>query len=235
MTTLSVCIPCHNRTYDLKKTLPINVKYAPFLTEFVILDYNSQDDLIDYIRSLMNSNSLTKVNLTYRKYKYADSYHMAHARNLSVLAAHGKYVIISSCDIIIKTGYYEQVMQYINLGYKFMEPSRYKGVITIEKTEFINAGGYDERFEYYGPEDKDLANRLVRRGLVPAVLDWRNIEVIPTPWTEKLKNYRAGITMNNAKEAMKRIYLDNEANQVLVANPGGWGSWEKERKNKMIR
>jgi hypothetical protein len=97
-----------------------------------------------------------------------------------------------------------------------------RGVIVCARDEFIAAGGYDERFEFYGPEDTDLDERLVRRGgkfgLLPNLL-----REIPTPKAEKTANYR--ITSRwETKKLMVPIYEENKRNKVLVVNEGvEWG------------
>ena len=52
---ISYCIPVHNRTYDLRETLPGIIRAASKSppVEVVILDYNSQDNLAAYVRLLM--------------------------------------------------------------------------------------------------------------------------------------------------------------------------------------
>lgn len=216
--SISLCIPVHNRTYDLKRTLPILLENITPSTEIVILDYNSPDDLAEYLEPYQDK-------ITYKKYTGRNYYHMAHARNLSVLASRGDFVSIFSADIYISSDYISTITKYINEGYVWMY-GKYPGLLTIKKDEFINAGGYDERFEFYGPEDKDLNHRLRRRGLIPhwipsGVLFYNN-----TPDSEKVKNYRLELSKKEMGDMMWEVFLENEANQPLVANPNGWGSWE---------
>ena len=44
---ISLCLPCHNRTHDLKRVMPYLLGAANFSppVEIVVIDYNSQDDL----------------------------------------------------------------------------------------------------------------------------------------------------------------------------------------------
>jgi len=221
-----------NRTYDLKKTMPLMIDAANASppTEIVILDYNSQDDLKEYIDSVTQSKSLEKSNrLTYAKCTGRNYYHMAHARNLSVLASNGEYIIISSCDIIPRLGFLptirriivEQDLVWVHDGVRFT------GVIACKKSEFIAAGGYDERFEFYGPEDKDVNARLHRRGLKAGQYREELLGIIDTPKEEKAKNYRVKMSKWDMSKIGLAIYTQNTAENVLVANAGkAWGSWE---------
>jgi hypothetical protein len=101
-----------------------------------------------------------------------------------------------------------------------------EGVVVLPKEEFISAGGYDERFEFYSPEDKDLYHRLIRRGLKPLVLRWKYLSAIYTPDTEKTKNYRLPLSKREMAKRMAPIYHENMEKYTLVANEGKeWGQW----------
>lgn len=203
--------------------------------EFAILDYNSQDGLNGYIETAREL-CANGVFITYAQYMKREYYHMAHARNLSVLASHGEYIIVSSADILfdeefigyIRSRLVAEDLIWMHGGGKF-----FNGVMAVKRQEFIDAGGFDERFEYYGPEDKDLNDRLARRGGKCGVYPWRMLDLIPTPNDVKVKNYDlsrfAGkhVIKREMNRLMKEIYRENNANRVLVANQGkGWGSWD---------
>jgi hypothetical protein len=107
-----------------------------------------------------------------------------------------------------------------------MRASELCGIFACQHGEFINAGGYDERFEFYGPEDRDLDLRLQRRGsefgLVPNGL----MSVIPTSDEDKVKNFRLKLSKQGMGRLMRPIFEENIANGVLVANQGReWGQW----------
>ena len=48
---LVFCTTCKGRTAHLRETLPRNLVDNPD-SRFLVLDYNSQDDLLDFLRSL---------------------------------------------------------------------------------------------------------------------------------------------------------------------------------------
>lgn len=230
MPLISVCIPVHNRTYDLKHTLPhlIAAANASPPIEIVILDYNSPDDLRDYICAIIDAGELSLFNaLTYRQYSGCDYYRMAHARNLSVMAASGEYIVISSADIYPVVGFLDVIRhEMATHKYTWMFEPRYKGVIACKRDEFIAAGGYDERFEFYSPEDRDLDLRLRRRGSSFAAMPPGLVNVIPTPDSEKVKNYRLPIGKYEMHRRMRVILERNIMDGVLVANEGTpWGQW----------
>ena len=197
--------------------------------EVVIIDYNSKDDLEEYIKSVKQENP--DFLLTYRKYVGRDTYHMAHARNLSVLSASGEYIVIFSTDLFPHEGFIPTARQLIaETGADWLYTGlRFLGVIVVKKSEFVTAGGYDERFEFYGPEDKELNARLTRRGLKSAWYSEELLGIIPTPDSEKAKNYRLQLSKHGMSAMMRQYLFQNNENQVAVANQGvEWGSWSRE-------
>ena len=226
---ISFCIPVHNRTYDLKKVMPYLLEAINYSTpgEIVVIDYNSPDDLPRYMKGIIENSTLQDGNcITYRRYTGRDYYHMAHARNLSVLASSGEYFVISSADIYFSKNF----LAYVRLrlegdGFTWLYDEKYKGVIVCKRQEFIDAGGYDERYEYYGPEDKDLHGRLVRRGRKYAMINKGMVHVISTPDDEKIKNYRLPLSKHDMHKLGKAVLEENDGKQALVVNEEGWGAW----------
>jgi glycosyltransferase involved in cell wall biosynthesis len=231
MMLISICIPCHNRTYDLKKIMPslIAAANASPPVEIMILDYNSPDDLSSF---MLHTKGVTKFvggsALSCKKYTGRDYYHMAHARNLSVLASSGEFVVIFSTDIILHEDYFKVVRKMLKEeDYTWLHHHRkHLGITLLRAYEFVEAGGFDERFEFYGKEDKDLLLRLKRRGNKFGQMPSNLLISIPTPRKEKYKNYRLSLNRPEIYKRSKAIYEENIKNEVLVANKGGWGSWE---------
>lgn len=227
---ISICIPCHNRAYDLKQILPrlIEIANASPPVEIAVLDYNSPDDLHELMERTLAGAMLAGGNLlTYRKYTGRSYYHMAHARNLSVRIAHGDFVVISSCDLWFGPDFIPRIRELAAEGSVWMRAGRYCGVVAIRRDEFIASGGFDERFEFYGPEDRDQELRMRRRGAKFGELDYNQIHCIPTPDAVKVQNYREQISKREMAKRMHAILDENIAQGSLVANAGKeWGAWD---------
>lgn len=220
---ISYCMPCMNRLHDLKVSLPSIIKAAEFSppVQIVIIDYNSSDGLNEYIKTVDYGN------LTYKRYTANKYYHMAHARNLALRAAEGDYIIMSCTDIIAREDYFAAIRSLINYDIVWLEHP-IGGVVCCQRGEFIASGGYDERFEFYGKEDKDLIARLRRRGgkhtqVLPGYLGH-----IPTFRTQKYENYDPRLTPHQMKKYSMEIWKENIKNKVLTVNEGKeWGKWHE--------
>lgn len=228
---LSYCIPCHRRLDDLLQCMDglIIAANASPPVEIVIVDYGDQPSLepalAPYRQHLHPDNTLVV-----REYRHRPHYHMAHARNLTVRVATGEYLTIAATDIVPHPTFFQTVRTMIaNTPYTYIRSMTdgYIGVITIKRDELIAAGGFDERFEFYGTEDKELNARLNRRGAHVGYYDLDAlIRLHHTPKSEKYKHYRVTWSRRRLWQYSKAILLENEARHVLVANAGqDWGSF----------
>jgi hypothetical protein len=225
---ISLCIPCHARVRDLKAIMPhlIEAGRASPPVEIAVVDYSSPDELGYYMSAVNLTESCDEVKFAYRRYYGCSYYRMAHARNLSAMLASGEYIVISSADLWFDNGFIPEIRERITGGCVWMGAKRYCGVLGIKRQAFVEAGGFDERFEFYGPEDRDLELRMRRRGEKFGELSYKYIHDIPTPNEEKVKNYRLDIGKRGMADAMHPILEENIANNVMVANAGKeWGQW----------
>lgn len=217
-----------NRTDDLRKTFPwrVHAAMAHLPVEFVILNYNSGDDLDSFVEYHVRPLCApTGIRLVYKKFTGRETYHQAHAYNLAILASTADYFCLMGADTYPIGDYFGEVRRIFDGGADWVEDKRYKGALAMRKSEFIAAGGFDERFEFYGPEDRDLAHRLELRGVEKVVLPPGMIGNFHTPDEVKMQNYRERLTREESSRRMRQIFEENKRNRVLTANPGGWGKW----------
>lgn len=221
---LSICIANKGRTHYLKEVLPLSIEAANMSPpiEFVIVNYDSPDDLDEYIKTvpdmLKNGNYLT-----YVKVEDKPNFHMAHARNVAIKSSTGDYVIISGTEIGFKPEFFPYIREKLNTGLTYLNPARWGALIVCERNLAIEMGGFDERFEMYGPEDKDFCARVYRRGIpfnkYPVELSW----CLRQTMEERYRHYRLR-SYKHISKIMHDIYDENNANNVLVVNEGiEWG------------
>jgi len=227
---ISTCTPVMNRTDDLRKSMPYRIEAAlkSLPVEFVILNYNSQDGLREYvIGEVLEMIRDTGIRLNYVEFSRRKYYHQAHAYNLSVKSSHGEYVIVLQADTHPVGDYFGVLRQAIQDGYEWMEPEFVnRSVVCCKREVFYEVGGFDERFECYGPEDRDLSARLGRTGRKKMTLPNDLLVSIPTPNKMKVANYRIKGNKTQLSRKMYPFYQDNNDRSVVRANEEkGWGEW----------
>lgn len=224
---ISFCIPCMNRIGDLKTALPsmILAANASPPVEIAVLDYNSEENVAEALgdawMQLVERNTLVCA-----KYASRDHYHIAHAWNLAVKASSGDYIVIMGADAIPAENYVIEARKLIDDGCIWMRGPYYKGILACQREEFVAAGGFDERFEFYGGEDKDLELRLRRRGSKFGLMPDKLVYTLRTSNAAKVKNFRLPLSKREMMQMNSDIRTENIAAGVLVANEGKkWGTW----------
>lgn len=175
---ISFCITCMNRASHIKKTLAKNIKNNaeyPNL-EFVLLDYNSSDDLQEFIFKNFK-NELNSGRLVYYQTKKPKYFHMANAKNIAHNLATGDIV----CNLDADNFLGKDFAFYINISmqkdtnviglhqkngaYIPAQISDCGGRIFLTKENFLKLGGYNEEFIGWGYEDTDFKERAFLMGL----------------------------------------------------------------------
>lgn len=182
------CSTVKNRSAHLALTLPKNLEGNP-KSKFIVLDYGSDESLPE-IKS-------DRVSI----YRYeAPSFKMAHAKNMShrLGMLEGADVLVNlDADNYLGDGFEDFVEGWFEeaalskfapkpiflwsglvkgLGRKFRGVS---GRIAVTPAAFIKAGGYDEKYDTWAPDDKDFNARLCCLGYRPVQIDREYLEAIP--------------------------------------------------------
>ncbi len=233
--TLTIAIPCHSRLEDLLLSLGSIVAAANASppVELLIIDYGGAVDIAAALEAPLQACPLDSPNtlrvVQYRKRKY---FHCTHARNLGIRCATGEYVLASSADVELEPNAVAVIRALIDeKGPTWLRPYTERrrhlepGFIVAKRTELLEAGGFDERFEYYGPDDRDLASRLERRGGRCALYPYEVYRVRPTPSALQANGYRKRISKKRMSDKGRVLYIENVAAGVLIANEGvDWGA-----------
>jgi hypothetical protein len=223
--TITWTIPCHRRVKDLASTLPqvIAAANAHPPVEIVLLDYANPEPLPRWEQVMIGSSTLRVVT-----YRGRDHYHSAHARNLTIRAATGDVVVIASSDIEPRFEFFPLIRQRMaETEAVWLRPDvQFVGVIACQRQALLEAGGFDERIEFYGSEDKELAERLARRGLACASYDASSVlAMLRTTNQEKIRNYRLPMSKIDMMRHGSAILKENRTRGLLVANEGkDWGA-----------
>jgi hypothetical protein len=199
---IAFCVTCKGRAQHVKQTLPKNLADNAGYRDcvFIVLDYSSTDDLLEYLKSEHQADILCGKLVVY-SFRGADKFKMAHAKNL----AH-RCGILEGADILVNldadnytgSGFARYIADTMRSDDKFlgigdMAPGpRKRGVsgrIALHRHAYLNAGGYDERFTTWAPDDKDLDHRLRRMGYERLMLGDHYLECIRHSDKLRFKEY----------------------------------------------
>ena len=175
---ISFCITCMDRLSHLKKTLRKNIENNRDYpnVEFVLLDYNSSDELEEWVFYNFVE-ELKSGLLIYYKTDESKYFQMARAKNIAHQIATGD--IVCNLDADNYTG--KDFAFYINLtcnqsmdiigvqkyDKRFLQShiSDCGGRIFLSKDNFLKLGGYNEKFVGWGKEDREFIARAGKLGL----------------------------------------------------------------------
>jgi len=233
---ISFCTTCKGRLHHLKQTLPINLERNSSYpnTEFVLLDYNSEDGLGDWIKENFQS-EIASGKLVYALNPEPVHFHMAHAKNMVHRLATGDILVNLDADNYLGRDF----AFYINAVFSefdsvFLHPPRNKerviggcgGRIAVSRQDFLQAGGYDERFSGWSHDDKNLVQRLKAMFLTPHLIDISYLERIRHERAERLANLHPTDKVKSSVKDYIKAY-DTEGGSIIydkvISNNGNIG------------
>lgn len=167
---ISICTTCMDRKEDLKQTLLTNIGDNAFYphVEFLVLDYNSKDNLGDWIKNSMME-YIENGTLVYCRTEEPIHFDMSHSRNVAFLLASGDIVNNVDADSFTRPNFATYINKLANEQPRkaiFAKSKQLlRGRLGFFKDEFIELGGYDEnQCRYYGFDDANLMNRAWELG-----------------------------------------------------------------------
>ena len=167
---ISYCTPMMNRLFHLKETLPKNILCTNHLdVEFIILNYNSQDNMNEWIfKNFEKELKSERVKLYHTE--EPQYWHETHTKNVAHIQGSGDILVNLDGDNYVVDGFTEWCVEQfkkndnIVLGSTPPHP-RACGKIAITKENFYKLKGYDEGFESWGFDDIDFVRRSKEIGL----------------------------------------------------------------------
>lgn len=231
--SVSFCTTCKNRFWHLHKTFLKNIEdnrdYPG--VEFVLINYNSEDELEDWAREVLLPYIEAGL-VNYYRTPEPDLFHASIAKNLAHKVAKGDIVCNVDGDNFTGRDFAfflnHQMYLYGDDTIFHIKKAPYwgtEGRIALTRANFVALGGYDESLESIGHQDHDLINRATALGL-----KYHNVQV--ENFLHYLSNTRYEKSVNCKKEFTdyyeilarnKKRSNDNIAAGRLHANPNGWG------------
>lgn len=191
MSRIAFVTTCKGRLAHLTATLPKNIAdCGQHDAVFIVLDYNDNEGLGDYIWH-HHKRDMQEGRLVYYRTTEPERFHMAHAKNMAHRCAmrEGADILVTlDADNLTGPGFSSYIRYEFNThpglsfvcpdfdtlpprGFRFNKdnPTRlgrgFAGRIAIRAQDFLKVGGYDEMFDTWRGEDIDLIARLDRLGL----------------------------------------------------------------------
>jgi len=225
------CTTCKGRTNHIERTLPQNLKDNPG-AKFVLVDYASQDHLSTYLAQAHMEDMIFGRLVVY-SYRGEHPFRMAHAKNMAHRCAmlEGADILVNlDADNYTGQGFADYVAERCAgdtfLWAKMIKdgqgrlPKGISGRIAVSRHAFLNAGGYDEKYETWSPDDKDFTARLARLGYQPHEIAPRFLQAILHTNKLRFREYRHAEETALCEDAFHKDIYESTA---TVANFGNVG------------
>lgn len=163
MSQFAFVTTCKGRLHHLQQTLPLMVADAP--DEIVVVDYGCPQGSGDWVEA-----NFPQVNVV--RVTDDPGFHLARARNAGAAACTASWICFIDADIRIRPGFVAWLRGNVRERRFYRQapvdgkwdPEGHGTVVCPHKA-FKAIEGYDELFNGWGGEDKDLYSRLVSSGL----------------------------------------------------------------------
>jgi hypothetical protein len=228
---IAFCTTCKGRVQHIEQTLPVNLKdNEQNFARFILLDYGSPDNLQTYLVT-NHREEIEAGRLIVYSFQEPGPFRMAHAKNM----AH-RLAMLEGADVLVNldadnfTG--PDFGSYIARHFDarddiFMWAKMVKhgpdrlargisGRIAVTAHAFMKAGGYDEQYNTWSPDDKDFNARLRRLGYKGQEIDRRYLHAVLHTDKMRFKEYREAETAYEQFETVN----DSEATVVNYGNIG---------------
>ena len=208
---ISFCTTCMGRAHHLKDTLPQNIRDNPVSddldVEFVVLNYNSGDDLHEWMMSDAKMQEHIESGLVrYGRTTDPEFFHMSHAKNMAHRMATGDVVCNLDADnyagehfaAYLKHVFEKDSEVVLNPSHRvsklFSPDDRgFFGRVATSRENFMKLHGYDESFSGWGGEDTDFMQRAKGMGLKHLRIDsLKYLGIIKHSNEDRVKNMYDG-------------------------------------------
>jgi hypothetical protein len=232
---ISFCTTCHNRAYQLKQVFEKNLSTIlqdSHDVEWVVLDYNSQDDLHPFITERLKD---IGGGLTYVRERSGRPWHVCIAKNIAHNLANGDILMNLDCDNSIGDALTIIRDEFRgSIGCLHLWSGRYGdgtfGRIATRRHMFRAAGGYDEDFYPMAFQDVDFLQRLKDLGVVVKHRPCQPSLAIPNSEDDSTANCSVnGMKWEDFQRANRAKSLANRRAKRFIANEGRpWGVGQLE-------
>jgi hypothetical protein len=238
-----------NRLLHLRETLPANInENADYPNvEFVVLNYNSKDDMDNWVRTNMQEHMQSGV-LKYYKTIEPLYFDLSHSKNMVLKLASGDILCMVDADNFAGPNYVSWVNSVFSeigkgsiittLRHNYIPFRDQGGKLAFHRDLFHEVKGFDETMEGYGMDDVDLVNRLEKVGGERVFIsNQKHLKFIGHSTIERLRNFHLIDNLHllylketdTGKRANKVLYVLRK-NEFIEMN----FEYEEKIKNNMV-
>ena len=187
----------------LPRNLTDNASYPD--CKFIVVGYASSgahDELINYLHTSC-ADAIDSGRLTFYNYPDIGPFRMAHAKNMAhrLGLREGADILVNlDADNFTQSGYADYIADQFSLNPNIFlwagvvqgKGKRFRGCsgrIVMTSSAFLKSGGYDERFDIWGPDDRDITARLQRLGYFAKEADQSYLESVPHTDAVRFREY----------------------------------------------
>lgn len=199
---ISICTVCMNRLHHLKETLEKNINDNSNWKnlEHIVLDYNSQDGMENWVKDNL-SGYIENGRLIYYKTFEPLKFNMAHSKNMVAKLGTGDIICLVDADNytgLNYANYIDNIFQIESNCFattigkkKVVNALDVYGRVCFKKGDFTLINGFDEFMQNYGYDDIDFTNRLELLGRKRVLLkDKQYLKAIQHEHLERIKNQK---------------------------------------------
>jgi Sulfotransferase domain/N-terminal domain of galactosyltransferase len=224
---VAFCTTCKGRVQHVEETLPANLRGNP-KAKLLLVNYSSPDHLDEFVRK-NHMADIESGRLSVYRFTEPGPFRMAHAKNVAHRLAmwEGADVIVNmDADNFAGDGFDDYVAEQLYDGSSFLWAHMKRGEmrrgisgrIAVTSHAFLAAGGYDEVFSTWSPDDKDFNARLRKLGFEAQEIDPRFLNAISHNDKMRFRDY-PHLDGENAAEDWVLPGREN----IRVANAGKFG------------
>jgi glycosyltransferase involved in cell wall biosynthesis len=201
MATICFVTTCMGRLNALRQTLG-TVVCQPGCS-VVVVDYSCPDGTGAWVEQQHPQVRVVRV-------PGQEQFHVARARNAGAAAADAPWLCFCDADIRLAAEFAGTLAGLLRPGRSFRPqpiPHGAAGTLVVARTDFERIGGYDEIYQGYGGEDKDLYQALQFTGVVEDCFPGAMLEHLPHSDLERVRFYqedlRTTLMINRIYRAVK--------------------------------
>lgn len=197
MKKISFCTTCKGRLWQLQQTLEKNLEIMEADCEWIILDYQSPDDLKTFLE-INYKEHLDSGRIKYFRLLNNYNFYCAYAKNVAHRLASGTVLFNLDADGYISSGLIAELRllkdgEILVPRYTGNDGGSY-GRLGYTRRTFLELNGYSENIIKMKDDDGNLRYRAMMAGVRPVHTRYRHVAIQNTPEQKELYTDVEGLT-----------------------------------------